>query len=55
MRTTVALVAARPDTIAEDYVRLLHLAGLQVPGVRIRDPEVVSKSWPKYFEALAGL
>lgn len=33
----------------------LALAGLRVPGVVIRDPEVVSKSWPKYFEALAGL
>ncbi len=33
----------------------LALAGLRVPGVVIRDPDVVSKSWPKYFEALAGL
>jgi 3-phosphoshikimate 1-carboxyvinyltransferase len=33
----------------------LALAGLRVPGVVLRDPDVVSKSWPKYFEALAGL
>ncbi len=31
------------------------LAGLRVPGVVIRDPDCVAKSWPKYFDALAGL
>ena len=31
------------------------LAGLRVPGVVIRNPGCVAKSWPKYFEALAGL
>jgi 3-phosphoshikimate 1-carboxyvinyltransferase len=31
------------------------LAGLRVAGVVIRDPGCVAKSWPKYFEALAGL
>ncbi|MFI5309201.1 MAG: 3-phosphoshikimate 1-carboxyvinyltransferase [Polyangiales bacterium] len=31
------------------------LAGLRVPGVRIRDPRCVGKSWPGYFEALATL
>ena len=31
------------------------LAGLRVPGVVIRDPGCVAKSWPNYFEALAGL
>jgi 3-phosphoshikimate 1-carboxyvinyltransferase len=31
------------------------LAGLRVPGVQIRDPLCVSKSWPQYFEALERL
>jgi 3-phosphoshikimate 1-carboxyvinyltransferase len=31
------------------------LAGLRVPGVRIRDPGCVSKSWPRYFEAFSAL
>ena len=28
------------------------LAGLRIPGVVIRDPACVSKTWPGYFEAL---
>lgn len=31
------------------------LAGLRVPGVVIRDPSCVSKSWPGYFDALQRL
>jgi 3-phosphoshikimate 1-carboxyvinyltransferase len=31
------------------------LAGLRVPGVVIRDPACVAKSWPKYFDALGRL
>jgi 3-phosphoshikimate 1-carboxyvinyltransferase len=31
------------------------LAGLRVPGVRIRDPGCVAKTWPDYFAALAAL
>jgi len=31
------------------------LAGLRVPGVVIRDPGCVSKTWPDYFEALERL
>jgi 3-phosphoshikimate 1-carboxyvinyltransferase len=31
------------------------LAGLVVPGVEIEDPDVVSKSWPRYWEALDAL
>ena len=27
------------------------LAGLRVPGVVIRDPGCVSKTWPDYFDA----
>ena len=28
------------------------LAGLRVPGVRVRDPACVAKTWPEFFEAL---
>ena len=28
------------------------LAGLRVPGVVIRDPACVSKSWPEFFASL---
>lgn len=31
------------------------LAGLRVPGVQIRDPACVAKSWPSYFDALGRL
>jgi 3-phosphoshikimate 1-carboxyvinyltransferase len=31
------------------------LAGLRVPGVLIRDPHCVAKSWPGFFEVLARL
>ena len=31
------------------------LAGLRVPGVVIRDPGCVAKTWPGFFEALEGL
>jgi len=31
------------------------LAGLRLPGVRIRDPQCVSKSWPRYFEVFSAL
>jgi 3-phosphoshikimate 1-carboxyvinyltransferase len=31
------------------------LAGLRQPGVEIRDPGCVSKTWPDYFDMLAGL
>jgi len=31
------------------------LAGLRVPGIRILDPDCVSKSWPGYFAALDQL
>ncbi|MBM4384577.1 MAG: 3-phosphoshikimate 1-carboxyvinyltransferase [Deltaproteobacteria bacterium] len=30
------------------------LAGLRIPGVAIRDPGCVSKTWPGFFEALAS-
>lgn len=31
------------------------LAGLRVPGVRVRDPDCVAKTFPGYFEALSSL
>lgn len=31
------------------------LAGLRIPGVVIRDPGCVAKTWPSYFDALARL
>ena len=31
------------------------LAGLRIPGVAIRDPACVRKTWPDYFEMLEGL
>jgi 3-phosphoshikimate 1-carboxyvinyltransferase len=31
------------------------LAGLRVPGIEIRDPSCVSKTWPDYFEFLSTL
>ena len=31
------------------------LAGLRVPGVVIRDPACVSKTWPEYFSVLEQL
>jgi 3-phosphoshikimate 1-carboxyvinyltransferase len=31
------------------------LAGLRVPGIRIRDPGCVAKTWPGFFETLAGI
>ena len=31
------------------------LIGLRVPGVEVDDPDVVSKSWPGYWEMLGGL
>jgi 3-phosphoshikimate 1-carboxyvinyltransferase len=31
------------------------LIGLRVPGVEIEDPDVVSKSWPGYWDMLGGL
>jgi 3-phosphoshikimate 1-carboxyvinyltransferase len=31
------------------------LAGLRIPGVVIRDPACVSKTWPDYFSVLERL
>jgi 3-phosphoshikimate 1-carboxyvinyltransferase len=31
------------------------VAGLAIPGVRIADPEVVGKSFPRFWDTLRGL
>jgi 3-phosphoshikimate 1-carboxyvinyltransferase len=31
------------------------LAGLAIPGVKIQNPDVVSKSFPAFWDYLAGL
>ena len=33
----------------------LALTGLRIPGIRIRTPEVVAKSYPGFWDALSGL
>ena len=50
------LRAASIDTYDDHRMAMsFALAGLRVPGVVIRDPACVSKSWPEYFEAFAKL
>lgn len=45
-------VGARVDTHHDHRLAMAFaLVGLTTPGVEIADPEVVSKSWPGYFEA----
>ena len=44
------------DTYDDHRVAMAFaLAGLRVPGVAIRDPGCVSKTWPNYFDALERL
>jgi len=51
--------APRPAAIAtyEDHrmAMAFALAGLRIPGVSIRDPGCVSKTWPEYFSMLDAL
>jgi 3-phosphoshikimate 1-carboxyvinyltransferase len=50
------LRAAEIDTYHDHRMAMAFaLAGLRQPGVAIRDPGCVSKTWPDYFEMLAGL
>jgi 3-phosphoshikimate 1-carboxyvinyltransferase len=54
--TPGVLHGADIDTYDDHRVAMsFALAGLRVPGVRILDPECVSKSWPGYFSALEAL
>jgi len=53
---TKALHGAVIDTYDDHRMAMsFALAGLRVPGVLIRDPHCVSKSWPAFFEVLADL
>ena len=50
------LHGAAIDTYDDHRIAMAFaLAGLRVPGVAIRDPGCVSKTWPNYFEALERL
>lgn len=50
------LHGAQIDTYDDHRMAMsFALAGLRVPGVAIREPHCVSKSWPSFFEVLAGL
>lgn len=54
--TPGALHGAEIDTYDDHRMAMsFALAGLRVPGVCIKDPACVSKSWPRYFEAFEGL
>ena len=47
---------AEIDTYEDHRMAMaLALAGLRIPGVRIRDPGCVRKTWPDYFRALERL
>jgi 3-phosphoshikimate 1-carboxyvinyltransferase len=50
------LRAAAIDTYDDHRMAMAFaLAGLRQPGVAIRDPGCVSKTWPGYFDMLAEL
>jgi 3-phosphoshikimate 1-carboxyvinyltransferase len=71
LRKLGANATASPDALAVEPARLhgaeietyddhrmamsFALAGLRIPGVTIRDPACVRKTWPGYFEMLEGL
>jgi 3-phosphoshikimate 1-carboxyvinyltransferase len=50
-----ALRGAEIDTYDDHRMAMsFALAGLRIPGVAIRDPGCVRKTWPAFFEALAS-
>jgi 3-phosphoshikimate 1-carboxyvinyltransferase len=50
------LRAASIDTYDDHRMAMAFaLAGLRIPGVVIRDPSCVSKSWPEYFDTFRAL
>jgi 3-phosphoshikimate 1-carboxyvinyltransferase len=50
------LHGATIDTYDDHRIAMAFaLAGLRVPGVAIRDPRCVSKTWPNYFDVLERL
>ena len=53
---TAALRAGTMDPCGDHRIAMaLALTGLRVPGVRIRNPEVVAKSFPGFWDALSQL
>lgn len=54
--TPGALHPARVHTYGDHRVAMsFALAGLRIPGVEIDDPEVVAKTWPSFWNMLAGI
>ncbi len=50
------LRGARIETYGDHRIAMAFaLVGLKVPGVEIRDPAVVAKTWPGYWDLIAGL
>ncbi len=50
------ITPAAIDTYSDHRVAMaFSLIGLKVPGIRINNPECVSKTFPNYFEVLQGL
>jgi 3-phosphoshikimate 1-carboxyvinyltransferase len=50
------LHGARVETYDDHRMAMsFAIAGLRIPGVTIADPGCVSKTWPGYFDMLAGL
>ena len=47
---------ARVQTYGDHRVAMsFAVAGLRVPGIEITDPDVVAKTWPSFWEMLAGI
>jgi 3-phosphoshikimate 1-carboxyvinyltransferase len=48
--------SGRVDTYGDHRIAMaLSIAGLRVPGLEIADPEVVSKTWPGFWDMLSEL
>jgi 3-phosphoshikimate 1-carboxyvinyltransferase len=46
----------RIETYADHRIAMsFALAGLKIGGITILDPDCVAKTWPSYWDALAGL
>ena len=51
-----SITPAEIDTYSDHRVAMaFSLIGLKVPGIRIKDPDCVSKTFPDYFDVLQGL
>jgi 3-phosphoshikimate 1-carboxyvinyltransferase len=50
------LRAATVDSHGDHRIAMaLALVGLRQAGIKVADPQVVQKTWPRYFEVLASL